>query len=125
MNLANRLSKQSGMTVIGFLIVVVIVASLATISVKMLPAYADYYMYRDLFDRVAETPNIRSMTNSQIEATIIKRMQTNQLKTLKMDDVFIGDDGGLLVLEFAYKVEKHIGGNVDVVMTFEYTKEIE
>ncbi len=118
--------KQSGLSTIGVLYVVGTLGIIGTLSIKLIPEYIEYFQLRSIFNKVSAESGLRKKDPRDIQTLLSKRIQVSSIHDFDFNqDAFVGLDDDVLVLEFKYTREAHIVANIDVRVTFEYTKEID
>ena len=115
-------SKQRGITLIGFIIVLVVAGFFAYMGMVLGPAYSEYYSVVKAINTVAAdaTPNTTDMTQ-------IRRALDRQFNVGYVDSV-TGRDAKLIrdkttgnMLSMVYEVRKPFIYNIDFVVKFAHT----
>jgi Tfp pilus assembly major pilin PilA len=115
-------SKQRGITLIGFIIVLVVAGFFAYMGMILGPAYSEYYSVVKAINTVAAdaTPNTTDMTQ-------IRRALDRQFNVGYVDSV-TGSDAKLIrdkttgnMVSMVYEVRKPFIYNIDFVVKFAHT----
>ncbi len=118
--------RQSGLSLIAMLYLVGTLGIIGAVGIKVIPEYIEYYQLKSIFNQVAAMPDIREKHPADVQEMIRKRAQTSAIYNFDITkDAFVGIDDDLLILEFKYEREAHVVANIDMKITFEFTKEIE
>lgn len=110
--------KQTGLSFIGWLLVIGAIASGVTLILKLGPHYIDYYTMKSVIEGLP-SDRVHDMSRSELKETLEKRFKVNNLRDFKVSDVVKVErlrDGTNLLLE--YERREHLFLNVDVVLTF-------
>ena len=119
------ISKQNGVTMITIVLGLVLLAFFVLIAVTLWPVYMEYYSVSSHMNRLAEDPQAKSMTKTEIYKTLEKRFGIDDIKNVKREDITItGDSGQGYDIEVDYEVRKEFLGNVDLIIYFNKTIKI-
>jgi hypothetical protein len=111
--------KQSGMTLIGFIIVLAVVGVFLYMGMKLVPMYSEYYAVKRSLSGLSEEPGIATMDPAKIRDLFFRRMYVNYSENVKQENFkIIRSDKGLQVT-VRYEVRKELIANLDVVGKFE------
>ena len=115
-------SKQRGMAVTSWIIVIALALFFTLLGIKMIPTYMEFYSISKILDSVAEERSLKNASTRQIRKIFDRRININSIydfdpKSLKFRHGK-GESKGKLIMEVEYEVRKKMVGNVDVVMTF-------
>ena len=113
--------RQSGISLMGFIIVLVLVAFFALIIMKLFPMYSEYYNLRGVMNELASEPASRNMTPNQVYESLQRRFNIAYIESVKKEHVKLirGKSGNNL--NIAYEVRVPMIFNLDVVGKFDYT----
>ncbi len=113
------LSRQAGLSFMGILMVVAVVASAVTLVLKLAPHYIDYYAVKSVIEDLP-TQKVHEMSRSEIKESLQKRFKVNNLRDFKVTDILKIDRGrDDTVLNVKYEQREHLFSNIDVVLRFE------
>jgi len=114
---------QKGMTAIGWMLVLGLIAFFTLITLRMVPLYLEFGKVASTLESLKEQPNITRQTKSEIVKLVSKRFQVNDVKNVDPKLIKVSKDRGVLKVTISYERRQHLAGNVDIVATFE--KQIE
>ncbi|MBB3274801.1 MULTISPECIES: DUF4845 domain-containing protein [Pseudoxanthomonas] len=115
---------QSGITLIGFLVVLAVVGFAAFIAMKLFPMYQEYYSVRTAMRGLAAEPGIADMDPQRIQDKFFRHLAIDYTENVKPANVnFERTDGGWL-MKVNYEVRRSMVGNLDVVGKFDTTEEL-
>ena len=114
-----KIKKQSGMTLIGFVIVLSFVLFLSFIGMKIAPIYLEYYSVVSAMNGVAKEKNSARMSPFDVRAKILNRLYLSySADNVKEQNIKLDRKNGTY-LRIAYEVRKPVMGNLDVIATFD------
>ena len=114
-----KIKKQSGMTLIGFIIVLSIVLFMSFIGMKIAPIYLEYYSVVSAMNGVASERGSARMSPFDIRAKILNRLYLSySAENVHEQNIKLVRRNGVY-LRIAYEVRKPVMGNLDVIATFD------
>lgn len=118
-----RAKHQSGLTLIGFIMILVLVVFFGFIGLKLFPIYQEYFSVRQAMAQVQSQPGISSKSPNEIKENLFNRFYVSYVTSVKRTDVKVLRKGGIK-LHVKYEVQKPLIGNLDVVAKFEETVDL-
>ncbi len=114
-----KINKQSGMTLIGFIIVLSFVIFLSFIGMKIGPIYMEYYGVVSAMNGVADEQGSARLSPYDIRVKVLNRLYVSySADNVKSENIKVIRRNGVF-LRVAYEVRKPVLGNLDVVATFD------
>ncbi len=112
--------RQQGMTLLGFLIVLVVVAFFAFLIIRLFPVYSEYYAVTRALKAVSEEPGMGRASIPQIRGSLERKLYISYAKNFSSADAKItkAPDGGWNVRAY-YEVRGDLLYNLDYVATFD------
>jgi Domain of unknown function (DUF4845) len=111
------LTRQKGMTGIGWLIVLGLIGFFALLTLKMLPSYLEYYKIVSTLDSIATESGFNSPR--EIVDLLERRFDISYVNTILPKDVIIKSAGQYYSVRAKYDSKVHLFGNVSVLMAFD------
>ncbi|KRA20207.1 DUF4845 domain-containing protein [Lysobacter sp. Root604] len=116
--------NQSGMTLIGFIIVLAVVGVFVYMGMKLIPMYTEYYGVKRALTSLAAEPGIADRDPAKIEDLFFRRLYVSYADNVKHEHVKIQrKDAGYEIL-VSYEVRRPLIANLDVVGRFEAKQDI-
>ena len=115
------LARQRGMTLLGFLMVLVIVAFFLFIGMKLFPVYSEYYGVRTSLKALQQEPGIASKTPDQVRALLDNKFYISYVTTPKAKDIKITRRGGEYIVQVKYERRGNLVYNLDYIASFDKT----
>lgn len=113
------LQDQRGFSKLGFLCMLVLLVSVFTFGLKVLPVYIDHNFVRGVAETLVESGRASSMTQAEVREEIAASMRVNNVRDFDLDDITTTRSGGNSVININYERRIPLAGNMDVVLSFE------
>lgn len=115
---------QSGITLVGFIIVLGVAGVFIYMGMKVIPMYTEYYAVKQSLEGIAKEPGVADETPARIKDMFFRRMNINYSENVKPADIkVVRKDAGYLIT-VDYEVRKPLIANLDVVGNFSTEKEL-
>ena len=115
---------QSGMTLIGFVIVLAVVGLFAYIAMKLVPMYSEYYAVKSALKGISAEPGIADQDPGKIQDLFFRRLYISYAEDVKPEHVKIKRVDAGWQMDVNYEVRKPIIANLDVVGKFTATENL-
>lgn len=118
-----RNSGQRGMTVIGMLLLLIVIAFAALIAMKVVPMYIEYYTIKSTIESIRKEPQLAQMSPADIHNAIQKRFDIGYVERINAHDLKIRNDAQSRgrVLELVYEDERELFYGLYVVLKVDET----
>lgn len=115
---------QSGMTLVGFIMVLAVVGVFAYMGMKVIPMYSEYYSVKQAMAGLANEPGIAETDPAKIRDLFFRRLYISYSENIKSQDVKLvrKEAGWLMTVD--YEVRRPLIANLDVVGKFHAEKEL-
>ncbi|WP_455199991.1 DUF4845 domain-containing protein [Kaarinaea lacus] len=118
-------NKQRGVTMVTMAAGLGLLAFFVMIAITIAPVYIENFSVSSHVSRLENDSRIKEMTKEEIRETLMKRFGIDDVKNVARQDIFVRDvSGGGYSVEVDYEVRKSFIGNVDLVIFFTETAEI-
>lgn len=111
------LTRQKGMTGIGWLIVLGLIGFFVLLALKMVPVYLEYYKVVSTLESLAKESGYESPR--EIRDLLERRFDISYVNTITHKDVIIKSAGKHFNVRAKYDAREHLFGNVSVLMSFD------
>ncbi len=110
--------RQSGITLLGYIIVMGVAGVFAYVGFKLFPMYQEFYAVKSALRGLASEPGMANTDPARIQDLFMRRLNMNYALNIKKEHVKIerGDAGWLMTVQ--YEVRKPLIANLDVVGRF-------
>ena len=115
---------QSGMTLIGFVIVLAVVGLFAYIGMKLVPMYSEFYAVKQALKGLSAEPGIANQDPAKIQDLFFRRLYISYAEDVKPEHVKITRGTNGWVMAVNYEVRKPVIANLDVIGKFSATEDL-
>lgn len=118
-----RISTQSGLTLMSFLIVLVVVGFFIFVGMKLFPVYNEYWAVTTDMKGLAAEPGVKQLSPEQVRALLFRRFDISYVDSVKPQNVKITRQNGYQ-MQVSYEVRRNLMYNLDFVAVFDKTVEL-
>ena len=106
-----------GITMIGFLVLLVIVGALAIVAFRAIPIYSEFFTVK----RILRQINVDAMdtTPAEIRKQFELKASADYVSDVKARDLDIGKEGSRIVISVTYQKTVPLVANVSLLFDFE------
>lgn len=115
------MKQQRGMTLISWVVVLGIIAFFATVVMRLLPMYQEYYGVIQIMDGMEQELKDNNLTKQQANTLLLKRFNTGYISSVKRDNVefYRGrKNTNITKIVIDYEVRKPFIAQIDLVGHF-------
>ena len=115
-----NIRKNGGLTLIGFLIVLVIALFFAYAGMKTIPMYLEYHALTNALSTLKDDPASASLQPGQIKSRISRRLWVSYASNnIKPKHMRISKTDGGVKVRVAYEIRESFLGNIDIIGKFD------
>ena len=120
------MKRQQGMTAIGVLVVLALIAFFTLLVLRLAPPYLENFNVSTSLKSLQQEVGIKDKSSGEIRNLLQRRLEINDVTNVKKENVTISKDAksGLLKVAVAYEVRVHIMLNIDAVVVFSESIEV-
>lgn len=111
-----RIGAESGVSLSGLIVVLVVLGALALVAIKVTPAFLEYRAVKDSIAKAKAEAG--SGTVREIQQAFDKNAGVNDVTSISGRDLAITRDGGSTEISFAY--ERKVPLTDSISMTFDF-----
>ena len=115
---------QSGITLIGFILVLAVVGIFVFLGMKVIPMYSEYYSVKSALKGLAEEDGIANEDPAKIQDLFFRRLYISYSENVKPEHVKIKRIDNGWQMDVNYEVRKPMIYNLDVVGKFSATQDL-
>ncbi len=115
---------QRGMTAIGWLLVMGLIAFFTLITLRLVPIYLEYSKVASVFESLTHEPGIGSKSRAAIISVVTKRFDINDVRRVSPRLLKISKDKGVTRISIKYERREHLMANLDIVASFNKQVEV-
>ena len=116
--------KQSGMTLIGFILVLGVVGVFVYMGMKLIPMYSEYYAVKQALNGLASEPGVAEKDPARLKDLFFRRLYISYADNIKTENVKVTRKEAGWMMTVDYEVRKPLIANLDVVGVFHAEKEL-
>jgi len=117
------LKRQQGLTAIGWLFILAIIAVVVLVGLRLTPVYLENFSVSSVLKDLSES-NDRYATAGEVRRTLLRRFKINNVDQLDPKDIIIARSGRYFEVIIDYEVRVPFVYNIDFIMTFENQAEV-
>lgn len=114
----NIVGKQKGMTTIGWVFVIMLIAIVTLFALRLIPIYIDGFSVASSLESLKNEHGLAKKSPTYIKNTLLKRFDINSVRDVTKDDIYIEHANGMMTIEVDYEVRQKLVGNLDIVVVF-------
>ena len=115
-----KVRKDSGLTLLGFLIVLSVTLFFAYAAMRIVPMYLEYYALVNALETLEKNPASASLSPAKIKQKIqLSLWASYSSNNIKDQHVRISKESGGVKVRVAYEVRKPFLGNIDLIGKFD------
>jgi len=116
--------NQGGMTLLGFLMVLIVVGFAAFIAMRLFPMYQEYYSVKSALKGLSGEAGVSDMDPAKLQDLFFRRLYINYSENVKPANVKIERMDGGWKMRVNYEVRRPLVGNLDVVGKFDAAQDL-
>jgi len=109
---------QSGMTLIGFVIVLAVAGVFIYMGMKLIPMYSEYFAVKEALKELSKEAGIAQKDPSSIKDLFFRRLYISYAENVKPENVKIARKDAGYTMSVDYEVRRPLIANIDVVGHF-------
>jgi hypothetical protein len=112
--------KQRGLTLMGFIMIMIVAAGIAIIAMNLVPVYSEANSVKTQLKHMADEPGVQNMDQPSMQKALQKRFDIDYIESVTAKQALLVRDketGASIVLD--YEVRKPLVYNLDFVAKFE------
>ncbi len=117
-------SRQRGITLIGFVVVLAVVGFFAFMAMRLFPVYAEYYSVTQAMKAVQNEPGVASWEAPRVRDALYRHFQISYVDSVKAEHIKVTRQSTGKKLQIAYEVRRPLAYNLDFVAKFDHTVDL-
>ena len=112
--------QQSGISLMGTIVVLAVLGFLGVMAAKVLPAYIDYFSVKKMLASMEQAGDLK-LSVREIRKSFDTRNAIENVQSLKGDDLEIGKEAGETVVSANWSVKVPMVHNISTCLDFSVT----
>ena len=113
--------RQSGMTMLSWLVVLGILVFFILIGIKMVPTYLENHSIKQVMANMENDREVRAMSGAEMKTSFMKRLKINSVYEFDRKSITFKKEKFGTRMDVNYEVRKPVAGTVSILMTFSNT----
>jgi len=111
---------QRGMTYLGMLILMIIIAFCAIVVIKVMPVYLEHFKVESSLKSLAQDSkaNMAQLPPAEIRKLLMRRLEVNDVSYVKKENIAISREGNKTMVDVSYEARVTLFFNLDLVARF-------
>lgn len=118
------LKRQQGVTGIGWLIILGLIAFFVLIGLRLFPVYIEKFSVVSSLNSLKSEPLVTKKSKGEIIRMITNRFQINDVKHATHKNISVSNRGGVLTVSVKYDVKTKLFGELSLVAEFDESVEV-
>jgi len=118
------LKQQQGVTGIGWLIILGLIAFFVFIGLRLFPIYMENFNVVTSLKSLEKEPQVTKRSKADVQTLIMKRFQINDVKNATRKDVSVSKRSGVLLVSVKYDVKTKLFGPLSLIAEFDESVEV-
>jgi len=110
--------NQSGMTLIGFVLVLGIVGVFIYMGMKVIPMYSEYFAVKQALKQMSQEGGLSQQDPARIKDAFFRRLYISYADNVKKENFKLTREGAGYVATVDYEVRRPLIANFDIVGHF-------
>lgn len=118
-------NQQRGVSMWGWLIILILVIFFGILTVKVMPVYVGYFKVGTTVEQLMNETQMPSMSRHEVKTSLRKRFDISRITAIDSKDLSVSKSSNQIKIKLDYTVKKHLFFNISVLMHFKktYTKQ--
>lgn len=122
------MQKQRGMTLIGWVIVLALIGFFATIAIRLVPMYQEYYGVLQIMNDMKIELRNNKLTKNEAQTLLMRRFDIGYIESVKKENIEISrgkNTSYVTKIVIDYEVRKPFMAHIDLIGHFHKEVDIE
>ena len=116
----NSISKQAGLTLISWLVVIVFLLFQGVIAINVIPVYMTDATIESILEELPDDAGAQRASTKELKKLIIKRLNINNVYSLKPESIKVKKGRGEKIVLINYEPRGKLIGTLDYIVTFNH-----
>ena len=111
---------QRGVTLMGFLIILIVLGFFAYLGMRLIPVYIEDYSVKKCMEELAKEPGVATKTPEQIRDMLFRKFYISYVTTANTKDAKIIKEGNNMILQMKYESRGPLMYNIEYIASFDH-----
>ena len=117
-------NKQSGMTGMAIMFLLVLFAFAVLVLLTIAPVYMENFQVASSLNTLAEESDISKKSKKEIRTLLAKRFRVNNVQNVANENITFSSENRIRSVNVIYEVRKPLLLNIDIVLKFDDSVEL-
>ncbi len=118
-NMISR-NKQSGMTMISMMVIIVFLLFQAVIAMNVIPVYLTDSTVKNIMEGMATDPKVTKASKLELKSIVVKRLRMNNIYSIESDKITVKNSRDGYVIKIEYEPRGKLIGDLDYIVSFKH-----
>jgi Tfp pilus assembly major pilin PilA len=118
------LDRQNGMTMIGVILLLIVIAFVGLTVMRVVPMYLNYYQIVKNVEAVKADLRGAEASPEQIKLSLSRRFDIDYIQVIQAKDLKVRKNGGAVLVDIKYEDRRELISNLDIVGKFDNTIQV-
>ena len=114
------MQSQRGVTLIGFLIILVVAGFFAYLAMRLVPVYMEDFAVKRCMEELSQEPGIAQKSPEQIRDALFRKFYISYVTTAQAKDLKVVREGNKYTAEMKYEARGPLAYNVEYIASFDH-----
>jgi hypothetical protein len=111
--------REDGLTLLGLVLVLGVVAFFALIGFRLLPAYLEYFTVKRIITDLAQNPDLKGASAKDVQLAFDRRATAEYLSAVKGTDLQVSKGAHGISISASWEQKLPIVSNISALVEFE------
>jgi hypothetical protein len=122
--MTKAIHRQRGITLMGFLFLLVVIGFFAYMTMRLFPIYTEFYSVSSAMEAIKKEPGVAQRTPNQVREMLFARLYISYVENVKAQHVTVSRDRGAYTMTVKYEIETPFMHNIFFLGRFDKTVEL-
>lgn len=123
-SISTPISKQKGLTMISWIVVIVFLLFQGVIAMNVLPVYITDSSVKEIVAALPDDSKAREASTQQLKSIVIKRLNINSVYSIKPEHIKVIKGRGENIVTIEYEPRGKLVGNLEYIVSFKHQAKI-
>ena len=120
----NPISKQRGLTMISWIVVIIFLLFQGVIAMNVLPVYMTDSSVKSIMKELPDDVAAKDLSASGLKVLLAKRLSMNSVYSIKSDHIEVKKGRGENIVTIEYEPRGKLIGNLEYIVSFKHEARI-
>jgi len=125
MPVKNPVSKQRGLTLISWVVVIVFILFQGVIAMNVIPVYMTDSTVASIMKDLPDDVAAKRASSKELKGLVAKKLRMNSVYTLKPEDIKVKKGRGENIVSIEYEPRGKLIGSLDYIVTFKHEARVQ